>query len=369
MFSPFKLSSLGQPRKISQVCRAENLSNRQFARSPLARCANCCTSPVLQTTNKHCPLLLAEERRNKASRGETLHFNVGSVIRRFHTGTVPTRASIFGNIHIVGIQNIRGRPHHFDKLIQIRSQHTRGRKDDKQSPSDEDARNDENSFISQQTRNQIHAILTQAQSIPNIITIARISATPFLCHFILTDQYTYAVAGCVVAGISDWLDGYIARKYNQTTVMGTYLDPLADKIFINGIAISLGYANIIPIWCAGVWLGRDVLLIGMAYRAAAIASEGKGYNVADPSRTPLKIEPSMISRINTVLQFGTIWAGLGFAAMGGEHSSALGTICVFGGSLTMTPVEVMCYIACGTTVYSGIGYLDGTAMTKSNNNK
>jgi cardiolipin synthase len=219
------------------------------------------------------------------------------------------------------------------------------------------------SFFSSQTRDQIIAIWTQSQNIPNLITIARIASTPVLCHLILTDQFQYALVGCVLAGLSDGLDGYIARKYNQITVLGTYLDPLADKIFINSIAISLGVAEIIPLWCSALWLGRDVLLVGMAYRTAAVASRGKGYNVVDPSRTPLKIEPSMISRVNTVLQFGSIWGGVSMAAFG--DISTLGQISL--GTLSFTPIEGICYVASGTTVLSGLGYLDGSAMTKSDN--
>lgn len=246
-------------------------------------------------------------------------------------------------------------------LQQKRNQHTDGNRGDKSGQNDGSRIAMDESFLSVQTRNQITAIWTQAQSIPNIITITRICSTPVLCHLILTNEYKYAMGGCILAGISDWLDGHVARTYDQKTVLGTYLDPFADKIFINAIALSLGYVDIIPGWCASLWLGRDMLLIGMSYRAAAIAAEGKGHNVADPSKTPLEIKASTISKINTCFQFGTISSGLGFAAIGGDIGAFATTIL---STMDITPLEAMCYVTSGTTVISGLGYLDGNAMAK-----
>lgn len=216
----------------------------------------------------------------------------------------------------------------------------------------------ENSWFSEKTKKQMNAIITQARSIPNIITTCRIISTPFLCHMIIAGQYKYAFVGCVASSLSDALDGYIARNYDQKTVLGSYLDPLADKIFINSIAFSLSAVNIIPLWCAGLWLGRDTLLIGMAYRTAAIASVGKEHAVVDPSKTPLKIEPSMIGRVNTLFQFCTIGGALGIAASGDLDALQ----CIYIGGFALDPIRGMCYLTSLTTVLSGLGYLDGKSM-------
>lgn len=216
--------------------------------------------------------------------------------------------------------------------------------------------------LSTATRKQLQAIWTQSQSLPNQITLARIGSTPILCHFIMTNQYKLAVTGCILAGISDVLDGYIARNYNQKTVLGTYLDPLADKIFINGIAFSLTYSHILPWWCTSLWLGRDVILIGMAYRTVALATQGSGNNVADPSSTPLKIKPLMISKVNTLFQFGTIWTGLGCMAVG--YQDMLFSSMAVVGEWSLSPMDGLCMVSCGTTVLSGLGYMDGKAMKK-----
>ena len=256
-------------------------------------------------------------------------------------------------------------------LIQRRNQHSSKKKQDNEKKIEDstnepkDGSADDPRFMSKETENQFNALWTQAQSLPNIITITRICSTPIICHFIMTHQYKIALSGCLLAGFSDWLDGYIAKNYNQCTVLGTYLDPFADKLFINCIGVSLGCAGMIPAWCAGLWLGRDVLLVGFAYRAAAIAAKGSGHKVVDPSRTAFKIEPSMISKINTVLQFGTIGASVGLAAMGDAGVFAPINL----GLITATPIDAMCYVTCATTVLSGLGYMDGKAMIQSDNKR
>ena len=73
-------------------------------------------------------------------------------------------------------------------------------------------------------------IMDEIRTIPNAITLSRLAATPFLAYLILDQQYKLAFGGLVVFGFSDWLDGYIARNYNQTSVLGTFLDPFADKV-------------------------------------------------------------------------------------------------------------------------------------------
>jgi len=207
-------------------------------------------------------------------------------------------------------------------------------------------------MISRQTEDQISSILVQAQSTPNLITIMRICSTPVLSYFILTQQYTYALTGCVLAAISDGLDGYIARNYEGKTVLGSYLDPFADKLVINCLALSLSSVGVLPNWCVGIWMGKDVLLFVGAYRAVALAARGTGHAVLDPAHTPLKIEPTFISKVNTILQFSTIGIGLGMAGLDVTSNEI---------------VHVLSWISCGTTVASGLSYLDGKSMTKSGN--
>ena len=78
-------------------------------------------------------------------------------------------------------------------------------------------------------------IVDEINTIPNAITLSRLAATPFLAYLILDQQYKLAFGGLVVFGFTDWLDGYIARNYNQTSVLGTFLDPFADKVLFGNM--------------------------------------------------------------------------------------------------------------------------------------
>jgi phosphatidylglycerophosphate synthase len=151
--------------------------------------------------------------------------------------------------------------------------------------------------------------LRQLKSPPNIITAARILSTPLLSYLIITDHYELALVGCFAAGLSDVLDGYLAKNYNMSTVLGTYLDPLADKVLINVLSLSLWYADILPTPLICLWLARDVGLMVATY--LYVRSETKSGNwVVDPMTTPFKVEPTKISKVNTSFQFLTLIFGL-----------------------------------------------------------
>ena len=98
-------------------------------------------------------------------------------------------------------------------------------------------------------------------TIPNMITMSRIVATPLLAYFIVQDYHSMALAGCSVFAFSDWLDGYLAKKLNQQSVFGAFLDPLADKITIAGIASALMYKELLPIELGAIIIGRDIFLV------------------------------------------------------------------------------------------------------------
>jgi len=191
----------------------------------------------------------------------------------------------------------------------------------------------------------------QLRSIPNIITVSRIASTPILSYLIVNESYQYAVGGCILFGLSDWLDGYIARNYEgQSTVLGTYLDPLADKFMVNTLAVSLWYTALLPGPMVGIWLARDVGLIATSFVFVANRTKGDEF-VMNPSTTPLKVQPSMISKVNTVLQFLTISSGMAQPLLELEPSIVLG----------------LCWITGGTTILSGLGYVGGESMIASGN--
>lgn len=171
------------------------------------------------------------------------------------------------------------------------------------------------------TKEEIGRWLSQLRAPPNIITSLRILATPYVSYLIVAGEYELALYGCVVAGISDILDGYLARTYNMETALGTYLDPLADKIFVNALAVALGAIGVLPLPLTALWLGRDLSLVVATYLHVRSRTK-KGERVIDPVSVPLKIEPTHISRINTLLQFATISVAL-FDTLDYEVADAL----------------------------------------------
>jgi cardiolipin synthase len=193
-------------------------------------------------------------------------------------------------------------------------------------------------------------ILEQMRSIPNLITMSRIVSAPGLAALIVMDQYEWALGGVVIFGFTDWLDGYLARNYNMKTVLGTYLDPLADKIMVNTLALSLCYQDLLPMPLVGLWLGRDVALcIGTYYFNSKMTKSGE--SVIDPARTPLEIEPSFTSKVNTVLQFVTLAAAMTEPLSGLSHDIVI----------------KLCWLTAGTTAASGLSYIDGKSMITSGN--
>lgn len=138
------------------------------------------------------------------------------------------------------------------------------------------------------------------KSPPNLISMTRIACTPVLSYFIITQQYESALWGCFLAGVSDFCDGYLAKHYNMKTVLGSYLDPLADKLIINVVAVSIWYQPstlvLLPTPLVTLWFLKDAVLVAATYRI---------WRQQEGSRL-IEVHPTRISKINTTLQFGTL---------------------------------------------------------------
>lgn len=140
-------------------------------------------------------------------------------------------------------------------------------------------------------------------TVPNIITLARIISSPLLAGLILQGRYSYAVMGLAVAAGSDWLDGHIAKNYNQSSVLGSFLDPLADKVLVAALAVPLALQGFIPTPLLVVVLGRDALLIGGSF-IKRLQNRPVGAPFFDTaSSATFQITPNLLSKINTTLQF------------------------------------------------------------------
>ncbi len=101
-------------------------------------------------------------------------------------------------------------------------------------------------------------------NLPNLFTLARLVLAPFVAADILHQRYGRAIVLFFLAGLSDVIDGALARRLQSSTAAGAYFDPIADKILLSVIYVSLGIAGAMPWWMVAVVFGRDVLILAMA---------------------------------------------------------------------------------------------------------
>ena len=129
----------------------------------------------------------------------------------------------------------------------------------------------------------------QTLNIPNLITLGRVILVPFVIWLIITGNTKTAFFAFALAGFSDAVDGFLAKRYGWQTELGAFLDPLADKLLLVSIFISLGVMNQLPSWFVIAVVSRDILIV-----AAVLLSW-----VLDQ---PVKMKPLVISKINTAAQ-------------------------------------------------------------------
>ena len=109
----------------------------------------------------------------------------------------------------------------------------------------------------------VDLVLTAASpyTLANLITIGRLLMVPPLMWLIVTDRVWAAFWVFVAAGVSDALDGYVAKTFKQDTALGAILDPLADKALLDGVYIALALSGLLPMWLAVLVVARDVLIV------------------------------------------------------------------------------------------------------------
>ncbi|MGO3933462.1 CDP-alcohol phosphatidyltransferase family protein [Rhodopseudomonas pseudopalustris] len=144
--------------------------------------------------------------------------------------------------------------------------------------------------------------MSLSNSIPNIITIGRILLVPVIVWAIASNEMAIAFAVFVIAGVSDAVDGFLAKRFNMSSELGALLDPLADKALLVSIYVSLGIWGAIPRWLVILVVSRDIMIVG-----AVIISWLFG--------KPVPMKPLMVSKLNTVAQVGfaaVVLGALGF---------------------------------------------------------
>lgn len=129
----------------------------------------------------------------------------------------------------------------------------------------------------------------RAAHIPNIICVLRILLVPPVAVTLLSARYREALALIVVAGLSDGLDGFLAKRYSWQSRLGGILDPIADKLLLTVTFVALAVQSLVPVWLAALVILRDVVIVsgGVAYQ----------WFVA-----PVEPEPSRVSKLNTGMQ-------------------------------------------------------------------
>lgn len=172
-------------------------------------------------------------------------------------------------------------------------------------------------------------------NLPNRLTILRMLMVPLIMFFLMTESISEPLKSIIAAGIfilasvTDWFDGRIARKYNLITNFGKVMDPLADKLIVFAVILCLVKTDVFPVWCAMLILARDFLVMGM--RVIAVA---EGISVAASIWGKIKTTLQMISMVIAIL-------------FGASSVPALWVV-----------VRIAIYASTLATVISGISYVN-----------
>ncbi len=170
-------------------------------------------------------------------------------------------------------------------------------------------------------------------NIANLVTLLRLLLAPVVIWLLLEGQAGAAFALFVFAGITDAIDGMIAKRYNQETELGAYLDPVADKVLLVSIFVTLGILQELPAWLVLLAVSRDALIIGGVLLSYTLGN-------------PMVMNPLWISKINTVMQIALVAAVLAHMAFL-EQQAALADM-VISGAVWITAL---------TTTASGGAYI------------
>ncbi len=127
------------------------------------------------------------------------------------------------------------------------------------------------------------------RNLPNLITLGRVILVPVVVWLLLTGQVQWAFFGFLLAGLSDAVDGYLVKRFGWHSALGAYLDPLADKLLLVSIFVTLGLLAELPSWFVIAVVSRDILIV-----LAVLLSWLMG--------NPIVMKPFAISKANTAAQ-------------------------------------------------------------------
>ncbi|XP_057662772.1 probable cardiolipin synthase (CMP-forming) [Diorhabda carinulata] len=182
-------------------------------------------------------------------------------------------------------------------------------------------------------------------TIPNFLCVARIALTPYLGFLIVQSQFEGALWVMGIAATTDLLDGWIARTWkSQSSKMGSFLDPMADKILIGTLFLSLTYVDLIPLMLTGLIIARDVILLasGFVIRYLSLPPPRTISRYFDVTHATAQLAPTFISKVNTAVQLLLVGSTLAAPVFHYIGHPAL---------------EALWYITGTTTMAAGVSYI------------
>lgn len=169
----------------------------------------------------------------------------------------------------------------------------------------------------------------QPVNVANLISLARLISVPAIIWAILAGEMDIAFWIFIAAGISDAVDGFIAKHFHLESVFGSYLDPLADKALLTSVYVTAGHAGYLPDWLVILVVFRDILIIG-------------GVILLYTLNQPVRMQPLLISKLNTAAQIVLAGLVLASGAFGLPQDAV---------------IRAMIWLVAATTALSGAGYL------------
>jgi cardiolipin synthase len=165
-------------------------------------------------------------------------------------------------------------------------------------------------------------------NLANLITVGRLLMVVPLVWLIVTERLAAAFWLFIAAALSDAVDGFIAKNFNAQTNLGSYLDPLADKVLLNGIYVALVMGQWLPVWLAVLVIGRDLLIVG-------------GVMMIRRRHPVFRPRPLLIGKINTLAQILLAAAAIAYGSDWMDRAS----------------VAALIVVVASTTVLSAAGYV------------
>jgi cardiolipin synthase (CMP-forming) len=167
-------------------------------------------------------------------------------------------------------------------------------------------------------------------SIPNLVTLGRILLVPVVVWAITAGEMRIAFALFLAAGITDAVDGFLAKRFGMSTELGAYLDPLADKAMLVSIYIALGIAEAIPRWLVILVVSRDIMIVSAVILSWLVDK-------------PVRLKPHPVSKLNTVAQI--LLACVVLAALAFRLDAAIAVLVLTVLVTALTLLSVAFYVA------------------------